>query len=57
MIIISYIIRVLATGYEVINFIILLKGYIAPRARIENIRSRKKRREPCSCKLEKMRKK
>ena len=57
MIIISFIRRVLATGYKLINFIKYLKEYREPRARISNIKSRNKAREPCSHKLEKMRRK
>ena len=57
MLIISYIRRVLATGYKIINFIKCLKVYIATRTRISNIRSRKKRREPRSRKIEKKRRK
>ena len=53
MLIISYIRRVLATGYKVINFIKILKGYRSPRACISNIKGREKIREPRSCKLEK----
>ena len=57
MIIISFIRRVIATGYKVINFIKCLKEYREPRARISNINIRKKIREACSRKLEKMRRK
>ena len=57
MIIISYIRRVLATGYELINFIKCLKEYRTPCACISNIKSRKKIREPCSRKLEEIRRK
>ena len=53
MLIISYIICVIATGYEIINFIKCLKGYRAPSACISNIKSRKKIREHHSRKLEK----
>ena len=44
-------------GLQKINFIKCLKGSRAPRARIPNIKSRKNRREPCSSKLEKRRRK
>ena len=40
-------------GYETINFIKCLKGSRATRARISNIKSRKKRREHPSRKLKK----
>ena len=53
MLIISYIRRVLATGYKIINFIKFLKGSRVPHARISNIKSGKKRREPRSRKIEK----
>ena len=49
--IIFYIRRVISTGYKIINFIKFLKGSIAARARISNIKSRKKRTEPRSRKL------
>ena len=51
--IISYIIRVLSIGYEVTEFTKRLKWYKSPHACISNIKSRKKRIEPHSCKLEK----
>ena len=46
--------RVLASGYEVLNFIKCLKEYRVHRARFPNINSRKKKSEPCSCKLKKI---
>ena len=48
-----YIIRVLATVYRTYIFVKYFKGYGVPRARILDIRSRKKRRERCYRKLEK----
>ena len=57
MLIISYIRRVLATGYGIISFIKCLKGSRSTRASISNIKSRKKRREPRSRKIEKIRRK
>ena len=51
-VVIKYFIRsVLATGYETINFIRFLKGSRETYACISDIKSRKKRREPCSRKL------
>ena len=54
---ISYIRLFLATGYKIINSIKFLKWYRVPHARISNINSREKRRELCSRKLEKNRRK
>ena len=53
MLIKSYIICVLATGYGTINFIKVLKGSRSTRAHISNINSINKRREHRSHKLEK----
>ena len=55
MLIISYIRRVPATGYEIINFVKCLKGSRETRALISNINTRKKRRYPLSSKLLKSR--
>ena len=55
--IISYIRRVLATGYEIIKFIKCLKGSRETRARISNIKSRRRIREHRSRKIEKRRRK
>ena len=49
----SYKGQVLATGYRTYDFIKCFKGYGAPHARISNIKSRKKKREHRSRKLEK----
>ena len=49
----SYIIRVLATGYGTINYKKFLKGSRASHACISNIKSTKNRIEHCSLKLEK----
>ena len=43
-----------STGYEIINLIKYLKGSRTTRARISNIKGRKKRIEPRSRKLEKV---
>ena len=53
MLIISYLRRVLATVYKIINIIKCLKGSRSTCARISDINSRKKIIEPCYCKLEK----
>ena len=55
--VISYIRRLLVTGYKVLNIIKCLKGYTVHGARISNVKSRKQRREPHSCKLGKSRRK
>ena len=47
----SYIRQFLAMGYGTIKSIKFWKGYRAPRDRISNIKSRRKRREHCSRKL------
>ena len=52
-----YIRGVLATGYGTYNFIKYFKGSGVPRARIINIKSRRKRREHRSRKIEKRRRK
>ena len=53
-VLIKYYIRgVLATGYEIINFIKCLKVSRSPRARISDIKSRKTRIEHRSCKIKK----
>ena len=53
MLIISCIRLVIDTRYEIIKFIKFLKRSRTNRACISNIKRRKKRREPRSCKLEK----
>ena len=52
---ISYLRRVLALGYKNPSIIKPFKRYRALRARNTNNKSRKKRREPCSCVIEKRR--
>ena len=54
MLIISYLGRVLSTGYKIIKFIKFLKGSRAPRDCISNIKSTNEIREPRSCKIEKV---
>ena len=51
MLIKSYIRRVLAKGYIIINFIKCFKGSRSTHALTSNIKSRKKIREHCSRKL------
>ena len=53
MLIKSYIRRVLATDYRTYNFVKYFKGSGVPPARILNTKSRKRRRERHSSKLEK----